>query len=106
MGRERSLTLAGALLAMALLNGALNAQEAPVTLAPGVGVQTVESRCTVCHPPTMITAQRRSARQWAGVVDQMIGKGAQVSDAEYDVIVAYLARTYGTETAGATQPPN
>jgi hypothetical protein len=42
----------------------------------------------------MITSKRRTRQQWSDVVDQMINKGAQVSDEDYDVIVAYLARTY------------
>ncbi len=79
--------------------GAIKAQTAPPvatsgTLAPGAGVEAVQHTCTVCHPPAMITSKRRTRQQWSDVVDQMINKGAQVSDEDYDVIVAYLARTY------------
>lgn len=65
--------------------------------APGPGVETVRTHCAVCHPPTMITGKRKTARQWGAIVDQMIGKGAQVSEAEYSVIVAYLAKVYGPD---------
>lgn len=67
--------------------------------APGPGVETVQNHCAVCHPPTMITGKRLSQRQWAAIVDQMISKGAQVSEEEYGVIVAYLARVYGADKA-------
>jgi hypothetical protein len=45
----------------------------------------------------MVTGKRMTARQWGATVDQMIGKGAQVSEEEYGVIVAYLAKVYGVE---------
>jgi hypothetical protein len=99
---------AGALLAGALVAGPLPAQSAAPPASPpapdflpGPGVELLRSRCTVCHPPAMITAHRMTARQWGDVVDRMIGKGALVSDADYGVILAYLSRVYGVE-----QPPS
>jgi mono/diheme cytochrome c family protein len=89
------------MLAAALLSAAsgLRAQTAEPTaeFAPGPGVETVRTHCAVCHPPTMITGKRKTTRQWGAIVDQMIGKGAQVSETEYDVIVAYLSKVYGAE---------
>lgn len=88
------------LMAVAVLcAGAIKAETAPPvaasgTLAPGAGVEVVQTTCTVCHPPAMITSKRRTPQQWRDVVDQMINKGAQVSDEDYDVIVSYLARSY------------
>jgi mono/diheme cytochrome c family protein len=92
----QTLMLAGALLIAA---SGLRAQgTAPTTdFAPGPGVETVRTHCAVCHPPTMVTGKRMTARQWGATVDQMIGKGAQVSEEEYGVIVAYLAKVYGVE---------
>jgi len=90
-----------ALLAATLTGPALSAQTAPAPqpdpagFTPGPGVETVQARCAACHPATMVTAKRYTAAQWAGVVDQMMAKGAQVGDDEYDVIVTYLAKTYG-----------
>lgn len=88
-------TLLGAVV-LATMPGGGQAQDAP-SFAPGAGVDMVRSRCSACHAATMITTRRLSARQWGAVVDQMIAKGAQVSDADYDVIVAYLAQTYGAD---------
>jgi hypothetical protein len=68
---------------------------ADTTFIPGAGVATVQAKCTACHPSTMITTRRFTAQGWAQVVDQMIDKGAQVSEADYAVIVTYLAKAYG-----------
>ena len=69
---------------------------AAMAFAPGDGQAQTVAACAACHPPAMVTGKRYSADKWAEVVDQMINKGAKVSDADYDVIVAYLTRSYGT----------
>ncbi|HWU02951.1 MAG TPA: hypothetical protein VN222_09465 [Novosphingobium sp.] len=82
---------------------AATAQVAPPAPAPGnaatfpagAGQPQVQAACTACHPAAMVTGKRFSAEKWGEVVDQMIDKGAKVSDADYEVIVAYLARNYG-----------
>jgi cytochrome c5 len=101
-GRQR---LRPALIALGLLGAsAIHAHDAapapdsapaPVVLAPGEGRDIVQARCTVCHAANMITARFRTSQQWADVVDQMVNKGAQVSDEDYPVIIAYLTRSYG-----------
>lgn len=92
------LMISGALLIGALASPGLQAQSPdPAGFAPGPGVETVQTRCAACHPATMITSKRFTAEKWGEVVDQMISKGAQVTDADYDVIVAYLAKTYGAD---------
>lgn len=70
------------------------------TFAPGEGQAQTATACAACHPATIVTGKRFSEEKWSEVVDQMIDKGAKVSDADYEVIVAYLARTYG-EAKGA-----
>jgi hypothetical protein len=37
-----------------------------------------------------LVGQRRDRAAWEQAIDQMIGRGAEVSDAEYDAIAAYL----------------
>ncbi|WP_206240298.1 hypothetical protein [Novosphingobium terrae] len=68
---------------------------APATLTPGAGMEAVQTTCTVCHPAAMITGKHLTRQQWSDLVDQMINKGAQVSDENYDVILSYLSRNYG-----------
>jgi hypothetical protein len=96
-GRQgKILATALALLAICVMaGGAADTQRAPEAIAPGPGVELVRSRCTLCHSASMFTTRHLSARRWSGVVDQMIARGAPVSDKEVAPIVAYLATAYG-----------
>ena len=83
------------LLPLPPLLAAVAVQAQAPAFPPGEGQATVQTACAACHPPAIIASKHYDADKWAEVVDQMIGKGAKVSDADYDVIVAYLAKTYG-----------
>ncbi len=50
--------------------------------------------CLGCHGVDMIEGQRLSTAGWAREVDKMIRWGAEVSDADKDALVEYLAQTY------------
>lgn len=65
--------------------------------APGPGREETAAACGACHAPSLITGKKLNAEAWAQTVDQMIGRGAQVADKDYDVIVEYLAHNYGPE---------
>jgi mono/diheme cytochrome c family protein len=62
---------------------------------PGTGQRQVTAACAACHPPTIITTKHYSEEKWAQLVEQMISRGAKVSDADFDLVVDYLARNYG-----------
>ena len=79
------------------------AQDAP--LPDGPGKQQIMTACTACHAITQVTSQRRSPASWADTVDQMISRGAEVSEADYPVVVAYLSKHYGTAPAAAAAAP-
>jgi cytochrome c5 len=87
-------------LALTLLAGKAPAEpaEAPDVVAART---LVEKTCSSCHVISQVTAQRKTADQWAGTVDQMIGYGATISDADYPKIVDYLAKYHGLEAAAA-----
>lgn len=69
---------------------------APVVLPPGGAKALVESTCgTGCHPVEVVTSQRMSEKEWSAVVQSMVARGAQASDAQVQVIVDYLAKTLG-----------
>lgn len=102
-----ALALSSGLLAMAVFGAGALAQTTPAPApAPApVGESTirpvVEKTCSSCHVFSQVSAQRKTAEQWATTVDQMISFGAPVSDEEYPKFVDYLAKTYGAETGGA-----
>jgi hypothetical protein len=45
----------------------------------------------------VVTSQRMNGTEWNAVVETMVARGAQASDAEVKQIVEYLAKTLGRE---------
>jgi len=58
------------------------------------GQTLMQTRCTVCHTADRITSAHKTAAQWKATVDKMINNGAQLSSAEEQTLVNYLAQTY------------
>lgn len=78
------------LTAIAACGGGAPAEE---TVADG---QTLlEERCTQCHGLEQTTSASKTRDAWLSTVERMIGKGAELNDAEKEVLVDYLAETYG-----------
>jgi cytochrome c5 len=66
------------------------------TAAPAFDTAALlQERCRVCHSLDRVTQSKLTSAQWDQVVTQMISKGAQLTDAEKQALVAYLAKTYG-----------
>lgn len=68
-----------------------------VKLPKGPGRDLVQAKCAVCHVLPVVVAKRKTEDQWAQSVDQMISRGAKVSDEEYEIIVAYMTKNYGVK---------
>ncbi len=69
---------------------------APVALPAGGGKALVEKTCgTGCHSVEVVTSQRMNTKEWSDLVQNMVARGAQASDAEVKAIVDYLGRTLG-----------
>ena len=65
-----------------------------VVLPAGGAKALVEKTCgTGCHSVEVVTSQRMNEAEWNAVVQSMVARGAQASDAEVKVIVEYLATT-------------
>lgn len=69
-------------------------------LPEGPGRVVVQTACGQCHGMEVITNQSRSRQDWSDVVSRMIGNGAQLSDEEYNLVIAYLAKNYGSPAPG------
>ncbi len=75
----------------------------------GPGKDTVEKICTACHDLGAITSMNGGADIWQSVADDMKSRGADGTDDDFKVIVAYLAKYYGpavhinTDTAASLQ---
>jgi cytochrome c5 len=66
-----------------------------MAMSPEAEKALMERTCAGCHSIDVVTSQRMSAKEWNSVVQTMVGRGAQATDAEVKSIVDYLAKTYG-----------
>jgi cytochrome c5 len=67
--------------------------EPPAAEAPGQVL--LETRCAVCHDLERVQKEKADRAGWEKIVDEMIGKGAKLDDAEKDPVLDYLVENYG-----------
>ncbi len=60
----------------------------------GEGREATVRVCSGCHASEVISQQRMAPEDWKRVVDMMAGNGAQGTDADFDVITAYLTKSF------------
>jgi mono/diheme cytochrome c family protein len=63
---------------------------------------TARRLCGVCHPFEQITAIRRTRSQWEATVENMIGRGARGTSAEFATVIDFLSEGFGL-TAGTVR---
>ena len=63
--------------------------------ADAKGLATFNRVCSLCHDGARILSNRRSKSQWTEVIEKMMERGAQVSDADFEEVMDYLLRYYG-----------
>jgi len=90
-------TLTGFGAIMFAIGGAAYASEADAPDAESAKA-LFSARCTGCHTLDTVTTQHGSDKQWRAVVERMIMNGAQLTDAETETIVAYLAKAQGPQS--------
>lgn len=65
------------------------------TLAPSQGADVVEDNCQNCHGLDHITSAHHDAADWQAIVNDMISRGASLTEDQEAQVVAYLASHYG-----------
>jgi outer membrane biosynthesis protein TonB len=65
------------------------------TEGPAEGRLLLEDRCVACHTLDRVESARKTEEAWLETVNRMVEYGAQLSDPEKEVLVDYLAETYG-----------
>ncbi len=81
--------------AAAISVAAAQAPAPDLSLLPaGPGRDLVGAKCGTCHTLAIVVGQRRDRAAWEQSIDQMIGRGAEISDAEYEAIAAYLGTNF------------
>ena len=71
------------------------------SLPDGPGKTAYLSACGTCHAAEMVLGRAMNRDQWSAEVADMIGKGAKISDADFPVIVDYLAKSFPPATPSA-----
>ena len=59
------------------------------------GAALVQERCTKCHDLGRVKRARKTEEGWRTTVKRMVGKGAQLNQAEQEAVIQYLTETYG-----------
>ena len=62
------------------------------------GKALFERVCTKCHGLAATVRQRNTRERWAAVVDDMISRGAEGTDGEFEKIFDYLVKNFGPRT--------
>jgi cytochrome c5 len=78
-------------------NTAVPTQAGGVTNVPPPaldGQALLQDRCTRCHDLGRVEQTRKTADGWRTTVERMVGKGADLSPEEQEVLIQYLAQTY------------
>lgn len=65
-------------------------------LPEGLGKDEFERICSDCHAVATAIATRRSQNEWGVVIQEMRGMGADASNIEAGLILAYLSQNFGT----------
>jgi len=91
------LTRKAAFLGIALLVLPTGALPQADHLVPGPGSTLTENKCRVCHELQHIRRQPLSRGEWIDNLKNMKERGAPISDAEFEVILEYLATYYNRE---------
>lgn len=90
------------LVAIVLVLGVASLGSQPATtqtggLPNGKSAELVQMKCLLCHEADLIIEQRLSRSGWVREVDKMIRWGAEVSDADKESVIDYLAANFGNK---------
>lgn len=72
---------------LVLVAGTASAQDLP----DGPGKDLVQTICTECHDTARIVAQRKTKAEWTAKVTEMLQEEQDVTEAEREIIINYLA---------------
>ena len=68
------------------------------TLPDDPAKPVVERVCGGCHAFTVLSDNRATKDHWEEIVENMVSRGAQGTDAELDQVVDYLTRHFGPDS--------
>ena len=65
----------------------------------GPGKDVMVKMCAVCHEPRRAASVRLTREGWAGVIEDMVKRGAKGTEAEQALVLDYLAANFLGEAA-------
>lgn len=80
-----------ALSSVCLLTNLAFARSNASQLPDGPGKETTEKICSGCHAAEIVLGHRDTKQGWTQIVSDMVDKGANGTDAEFNTIIDYLA---------------
>ena len=75
---------------------------AAANLPPGPGRDEFVRSCTQCHALGMSTGKRRPPEEWSAVIQEMIGRGAQLDSDEVATVKKYLVANFSVTASPTT----
>jgi polyhydroxyalkanoate synthesis regulator phasin len=72
-------------------------------LPDGPGKPVVERSCASCHALKVIVSKKATKDEWAKTVNDMVNRGAQLSDDEIDMVIDYLSANFKPDEAKIEQ---
>jgi len=76
----------------------LAAAGAAQTLPDNPGRELFEAVCSECHPPAKVLGQQKTRAEWQLKVTEMLQEDPDVTQAERDTIINYLAASFPKKT--------
>ncbi len=73
-------------------------------LPDGPGKEIVLRSCVKCHNLKIVTTKRASEDEWAASVNNMVNRGAELSDEEVDTVIDYLSKNFKPVKSDQKQP--
>jgi competence ComEA-like helix-hairpin-helix protein len=81
---------------------AFSAFAAQAQLPDGAGKETMIAICGNCHGVDVITGYHLDKQGWTDMISKMIDQGAQGSEQQFNSILAYLIKNFGTGPVAAS----
>src|SRR5262245_5320290 len=63
--------------------------------ADAAAKKLLDTACTSCHDLGLVVEQHLGKDEWSGIIQNMVAKGAPVTDKDSPALVEYLVKMYG-----------
>ena len=84
---------------------AQGAQDRTSTLPDGPGRALVAAQCASCHSLDETLSKRTTADRWRATVQEMVDRGAPITDPDAAAIASYLGQHFGLDPPAAAAAP-